>query len=392
MHCLRTNLYGNFFYIILSLFPIVVRITIARGNNSQANYGNDGRFPLVLNTWAFSEANKAAWKVLTESSSPSVGLDALVEGCSTCERLQCDGTVGFGGSPDENGETTLDAMIIDGATINVGAVGSLRKVKYASRVARLILEHTQHSLLVGSQASSFARMMGLPYESLNTLKSQQIWRNWHKNKCQPNYWNSVLPDAEKGCGPYRPEKDLKQEQHSKLTKTGTCNLDTESLIHNSKAEETCSDNNNKLLDKWHHDTIGMIVVDHNGNIFAGTSTNGATHKIPGRVGDSPIVGAGAYADNEVGAAVATGDGDILMRFLPSFLAVELMRNGKTPQEAGNESLHRIKRRYKFVKGALVVMDRWGNYSASCVGFVDGFPYMVSDLWGGSRIEKLQSCK
>lgn len=115
-------------------------------------------------------------------------IDALVEGCSVCEREQCDGTVGYGGSPDENGETTLDAMIMDGNTMNVGAVAALRDVKDAIAVARHVLENTKHTLLVGEQATDFAVMMGFQRESLQTERSREMWQQWKNNHCQPNFW------------------------------------------------------------------------------------------------------------------------------------------------------------------------------------------------------------
>ncbi|XP_065370401.1 putative N(4)-(beta-N-acetylglucosaminyl)-L-asparaginase GG24090 [Calliphora vicina] len=318
----------------------------------------ENKLPLIINTWAFEEANEAAWTSLQQGDS---ALDALVVGCTTCEEQQCDGTVGYGGSPDENGETTLDAMIMDGSNMNIGAVGGLRQIKSAAKVARMVLEHTQHTMLVGDAASNFAEMMGFRRESLTTPKSKQIWQDWHNNRCQPNFWLNVIPDATKQCGPYKP--------HNKWHKN-----DNERYSYK--------------VDQWNHDTIGMIAIDVTGKIFAGTSTNGARHKIPGRVGDSPIPGAGAYADNEVGAAVATGDGDIMMRFLPSLLAVEFLRVGLTPEEAAAKSMARIVKYYPHFSGALVVTDRWGNYSAACVG-IERFPYSIAFGETSTRVEYKQ---
>ena len=306
----------------------------------------DKKLPLVINTWAFQEANEAAWTTLLQGHT---ALDALVVGCTTCEEQQCDGTVGYGGSPDENGETTLDAMLMDGSNMNIGAVGSLRQIKSAAKVARMVLEHTKHTLLVGDAASNFAEMLGFRRESLTTPKSKKIWQDWRNNNCQPNFWLNVIPDESKHCGPYKPHNKWSSPREKRYY---------------------------YKVDQWHHDTIGMIVIDVKGNIFAGTSTNGATHKIPGRVGDSPIPGAGAYADNEVGAAVATGDGDIMMRFLPSLLAVEFLRQGLVPENAAVKSMQRILKFYPDFSGGLVVVDRWGNYSAACVG-LEQFPYSVA---------------
>ncbi|XP_071599328.1 N(4)-(beta-N-acetylglucosaminyl)-L-asparaginase isoform X2 [Heliangelus exortis] len=241
--------------------------------------------PLVINTWAFRKAAETAWRVLQLGGSE---LDAVEKGCGQCEIDQCDGSVGYGGSPDESGETTLDAMIMDGNTMEVGAVADLRRVKNAIGVARKVIEYTKHTLLVGESASLFAVRMGFPYEDLTTPKSLSLYSNWLNRSCQPNYWKNVVPDSSKSCGPYkRPEKVICKEEQTILQRSA----------HN-------------------HDTIGMVVIGVGGTVASGTSTNGAVHKISGRVGDSPIAGAGSYADSTAGGAAATGDGDIMMRFLP----------------------------------------------------------------------------
>lgn len=266
-----------------------------------------------------------------------------------CEREQCDGTVGYGGSPNEKGETTLDAMIMDGRTMNVGAVASLREIKDAIAVARHVLENTRHTLLVGEQATEFAVQMGFKREPLSTERSLQLNTEWKERDCQPNFWTNVLPDPSKTCGPYEPVgEDFYMKSPNDI---------------------------NSFFSSDNHDTIGMVAIDLTGNIAAGTSTNGAANKIPGRVGDSPICGSGAYADNKVGGAAATGDGDILMRFLPSFLAVEYMRNGAKPDLAGEKALMRIAQYYPAYVGAIVVVDKHGNYGAACHG-IDSFPFSV----------------
>ncbi|XP_061402093.1 N(4)-(Beta-N-acetylglucosaminyl)-L-asparaginase [Musca vetustissima] len=337
-----------------NLIPILIQLTtigIVVGIHSHTTT-QTGSLPLVISTWDFKEANEAAWNTLQAGGS---ALDSLVEGCTTCEDLQCDGSVGYGGSPDENGETTLDAMIMDGSNMNMGAVAGMKEIKTAAKVARLVLENTKHSLLVGEAATNFAVMMGMKRESLATEKSKAMHQKWLANACQPNFWVNVVPDSRKQCGPYRPNG----EAHS----------------HNEEGYYSYK------VDRFNHDTIGMIVIDKEGHVFAGTSTNGATYKIPGRVGDSPIPGAGAYADNEVGAAVATGDGDVMMRFLPSFLAVELMRGGLSPEEAAAQSMRRIARVYPSFSGGLVVGTRLGNFAAACVG-METFPYSVA--FGGTN--------
>ncbi|XP_056140361.1 N(4)-(beta-N-acetylglucosaminyl)-L-asparaginase [Lampris incognitus] len=316
--------------------------------------------PLVINTWAFRDAAAAAWRALQAGGGV---LDAVEIGCARCEAEQCDGSVGFGGSPDETGETTLDAMIMNGNTMEVGAVADLRKVKNAIGVARAVMERTDHTLLVGESATAFAESMGFIPEDLTTNKSMNIFTQWLKGNCQPNYRKNVIPDPSKYCGPYKPTATPEPSRRPRLTN-----------IHS-------------------HDTIGMIAVGEDGQVAAGTSTNGANHKVPGRVGDSPIAGAGAYADRSAGGAAATGDGDIMMRFLPSYLAVELMRAGADPSTACAMAISRIKRHYPQFFGAVICANTTGHYGAACnkrPGF-SRFHYMVSDSHTDPPLLKSVDC-
>lgn len=303
--------------------------------------------PLVINTWPFADATDAAWKALKSGGSV---LDAVEKGCARCEADQCDGSVGFGGSPDESGETTLDAMIMNGDTMEVGAVADLRRIKNAIGVARAVMERTTHTLLVGESASVFAENMGFTAEDLTTDKSLNIFLEWLKGSCQPNYRKNVFPDPAQHCGPYKPRATVSDKQ-----------MRRHANVHS-------------------HDTIGMIAMDQAGHVAAGTSTNGMTHKVPGRVGDSPIVGAGAYADSSVGGAAATGDGDVMMRFLPSYLAVEQMRAGADPSTACKTAISRIKRHYADFFGAIICANTTGHYGAACnkVAGFSRFSYMVSN--------------
>lgn len=309
--------------------------------------------PMVINTWNFTEANALAWRILQQSDG---GLrqtrNAVVEGCTKCEQRQCDGTVGYGGSPDEHGDTTLDAMVMDGSTMNVGAVAGIKNIRDAIRVARFVLERTTHTMLVGSSATDFAKAMGFRVESMVTPESKLMWEQWKATNCQPNFWHDVHPDPRMTCGPYEPKA-------SPLSRWKEDRARTEYRIG-----------------QQNHDTIGMIAIDVDHQIHVGTSTNGARYKIPGRVGDSPIPGAGGYADNDIGAAVATGDGDIMMRFLPTLLAVEAMREAKTPEQAALIAIGRIVKRHKDFSGAVIAVNRQGMYGAACYG-MSKFPYVVS---------------
>ncbi|KAK7503830.1 hypothetical protein BaRGS_00004953 [Batillaria attramentaria] len=325
--------------VVMNISSVIVFLAVLSSGSSQA------LLPLVINTWPFTNATAEAWETIEQRNSTPV--DAVVAGCRVCQTERCDGSVGYGGSPDEQGETTLDAMIMNGETFEVGAVGDLRRVKDAIGVARAVMDYSQHTLLAGESATSFALEMGFKEESLSTNSSVQMWLDWRSRNCQPNYRKSVIPNPTKSCGPYKPRPRLPTVRQ--------------------KASDSVGPDN--------HDTIGMVVIDEEGKIAAGTSTNGMDHKIPGRVGDSPIMGAGAYASSGIGGAAATGDGDIMMRFLPSFQAVSLLGQGVPPMDAAALSLKPISKHYPTFVGALIVADVHGKFGAACHG-ISEFHYSV----------------
>ncbi|PVD34684.1 hypothetical protein C0Q70_05961 [Pomacea canaliculata] len=288
----------------------------------------------------------ATWKVIGNEGGSN--LDAIVAGCRECQTQRCDGSVGYGGSPDER-------------TYEVGSVGSLRRVKDVIGVARAVMDYSQHTLLVGDAATRFAIEMGFKEENLSTNSSLQMWKDWENGRCQPNYRKNVSPDPRNNCGPYKPTSHSLKRQKS-----------------------------SEFVGKYNHDTIGMVVVDSRGNVAAGTSTNGLNHKIPGRVGDSPIVGAGAYAGNGLGGAAATGDGDIMMRFLPSFNAVMMLGQGMTPDVAAQKAIEPIVRYYPNFTGAIIVADTKGAFGAACHG-LDKFHFSVASPSTGKVLVMETSC-
>ncbi|GAB2265425.1 hypothetical protein Dimus_000482 [Dionaea muscipula] len=331
---------------LLSVLPVFLLLAVSMGIGDEVE--GIRKYPVVVSTWPFVDAVKAAWSAVDGGFS---AVDAVVEGCSACEDLRCDGTVGPGGSPDEDGETTLDALVMNGATMEVGAVAAMRYVKYGIRAARLVMQHTQHTLLVGEKASAFAISMGLPGPTnLSSSESVEKLSKWKENSCQPNFWRDVLPSN--GCGPYRPKGSY------------------------GFGEVTCppKESEASLINQHNHDTIAMAVIDKIGHVAVGTSTNGATFKIPGRVGDGPIAGSSAYADDEVGACGATGDGDIMMRFLPCYQVVESMRLGLEPKVAAEDAISRIARKYPKFVGALFAVNKDGVHAGACHGWT--FQYSV----------------
>lgn len=239
-------------------------------------------------------------------------------------------------------------------------MAAMRYVKDAIKAAKLVMEHTEHTLLVGEQASIFAISMGLPGPTnLSSTESTEKWQKWKSNSCQPNFRKHVSPVN--NCGPYHPI----------ITKSTIAESSCESYTDVIMPDFAKSNLNH--IDRGNHDTISMAVIDKAGRIAVGTSTNGATFKIPGRVGDGPIAGSSSYADDEVGACGATGDG-VMMRFLPCYQAVESMRQGMDPKQAARDAISRIARKYPNFVGAVFALNNKGVHAGACHGWT--FQYSV----------------
>ncbi|MEM9885182.1 MAG: N(4)-(beta-N-acetylglucosaminyl)-L-asparaginase [Bacteroidota bacterium] len=239
--------------------------------------------PTVISTWKNIKANEAAWAIIERNGR---ALNAVEAGAKVPEADPKDQSVGYGGRPDREGNVTLDACIMDEKG-NAGSVCYLQHIKHPISVARKVMEETPHVILAGQGALDFALEKGFKKENLLTEKSKKDWEKW-----------------------------------------------LETAAYQTKA-------NIEL-----HDTIGILALDQNGDLSGACTTSGMAYKLAGRVGDSPIIGAGLFVDNEVGAATATGVGEEVLKTVGSFLVVELMRQGKSPQEACEEAVKRIAKRQK----------------------------------------------
>jgi isoaspartyl peptidase/L-asparaginase-like protein (Ntn-hydrolase superfamily) len=306
----------------------------------------------AINTWSgdFSGATLTAHNTLASGGS---ALDGIESGCHYCEEHQCDTTVGFGNHPDTHGETSLDAMIMDGDTYDMGAVGYIRKYRDAIALARAVMWYTGHTFLVGDGAERFASEMGFTEHSATTENSKKIHETWKwQDHCQPNFYENI-PEAKEKCGPYN-------------VTLGASNKEKTSSLRIIKPLSSSQPHRDKLwqANKENHDTIGMITRDTSGKMACGTSTNGANHKVAGRIGDSPIPGAGCYVNSQVGGATATGDGDVMMRFLPSFYAVSLMEAGFSPKEACRQALGKITKVFPTFSGGLVCITTEGEHAGA----------------------------
>jgi N4-(beta-N-acetylglucosaminyl)-L-asparaginase len=297
----------------------------------------------VVSTWDFGiPANQAAWTVLGKGGKP---LDAVETGVLVPEADLHNHSVGRAGYPDRDGKVTLDASIMDGDG-RCGAVAALEHIAHPIKVARKVMEDTPHVLLVGDGALEFALQEGFKKEDLLTPESAKAWHEW-----------------------------LKQAKYTPVANSE--NIDYHRSLQNLGMPGG----------KNNHDTIGMLAVDANGHLAGACTTSGMAWKMHGRVGDSPIIGAGLYVDNEVGGATSTGVGEEVIRNAGSFLVVELMRQGRSPQEACEEAVRRIvKKRPEATKDMQVgflALRRDGECGAFAIQ--KGFTYAVCDAQQQDRL-------
>lgn len=303
--------------------------------------------PIVLSTWDFGrDANIAAWEVLKKGGR---ALDAVEAGVKVPEADPNIHTIGMGGYPDRDGHVTLDACIMDELG-NCGSVAALEHVTHAISVARLVMEKTPHIMLVGEGALQFALENGFQKENLLTPDAEKAWKEW-------------LKKAE-----YKPVINIENQSYGK---PGAASYVPG---HEDMAFSPLMLPGNV----YNHDTIGMVAMDANGNLSGACTTSGMAFKMRGRVGDSPIIGAGLYVDNEVGAATSTGVGEEVIRIVGSHLVVELMRQGYTPENACKEAVTRIVKkspeRAKGLQVGFLAVNKKGEHGAYCLQ--KGFSYAV----------------
>ncbi|MDH5474594.1 MAG: N(4)-(beta-N-acetylglucosaminyl)-L-asparaginase [Cyclobacteriaceae bacterium] len=273
--------------------------------------------PIVISTWNHGiMANKKAWETLSVGGK---ALDAVEKGVMEVENDPTGMSVGIGGRPDREGRVTLDACIMDEKS-RCGAVAFLQDIKNPVAVARKVMEETPHVMLTGQGAKQFALEKGFKEENLLTPASEKEWREWLK------------------ASKYKP-----------------------------------------VINVENHDTIGMLALDSNGDLSGSCTTSGAAYKLHGRVGDSPIIGAGLFVDNEIGAACATGLGEAVIRVAGSHLVVELMRQGHNPEEACKLAVERIISKHENMEGVQVgflALRKDGKYGGYSV--FKGFNYALTN--------------
>ena len=282
--------------------------------------------PLVVSTWNHGlAANEAAWRVIMEKGK---ALDAVEKGVNVSEADPAITSVGYGGMPDADGKVTLDACIM-GPDGKAGSVGCLEHILHPISVARKVMERTPHVMLTGKGALQFALDQGFEKTSLLTPEAKEAYRLWKKSGA------SYAPMA-----------------------------------------------------NWeNHDTIGLLALDVEGDLAGACTTSGMAFKHPGRIGDSPIIGAGLFVDNTVGAATATGEGEVVMRTLGSFLIVELMRNGLSPQQACEKGIQRLTDTVKIhpqMQVGYIAVSKTGEVGAYALR--PGFQYALQTSEGNRLID------
>jgi N4-(beta-N-acetylglucosaminyl)-L-asparaginase len=269
-----------------------------------------GITPLIITSRTNQTAQNAmetGWEILKAGGS---AVDAVEKAANVIEVDPEDTGVGYGGLPNEKGVVQLDASFMDGKTYSAGAVGCLENIKTPSSVAKRVMQHTDHVLLVGAGALEFAKAWGFKEEDLLTENARKIWLRWKEELNPADDWGvpEHLRNIRKSESYW---KDFPEVEH-------------------------------------HHGTVNVLAIDGNGDIAGCTSTSGLSFKLNGRVGDSPIIGAGLYVDNEVGAAGATGRGEDVIKSCASYYIVLKMKEGRTPQQACEDALIMIAEKYKKV--------------------------------------------
>jgi len=270
--------------------------------------------PLLIATWKNEKATIAGWNKLMETGK---ALDGVEAGARIPEADPNDTSVGYGGYPDRDGHVTLDACIMDHLG-NAGSVTFLEGIMHPISVARAVMEKTPHVMLSGAGALKFALDQGFKVENLLTESSKKAWEEWKKES------------------KYEPVINIER-----------------------------------------HDTIGLLGIGKAGEIAGACTTSGLAFKMHGRVGDSPIIGGAVFCDDEVGGACATGLGEFVMKTLGSFLIVELMRQGKSPQQACEEAVMRIVKRYKYKEFQIgyLAINKKGEHGAYAIQ--KGFNYTIT---------------
>jgi N4-(beta-N-acetylglucosaminyl)-L-asparaginase len=312
-------------------------------------------------------------------------LDAAIRVVKGPEDDPNDDTVGLGGLPNEEGVVELDACCMHGPTRRAGSVGGVRNIKNVALVSKAVMEHTGHVMLVGDGAERFAVAMGFPRENLLTERSRKIWLLWKEYHSTDDWWGPGMSDPGWTPPTISPQAELWQERIQRLEeRAGQLGIEPEfrmAAVHRVLIPPT--------------GTIHCSALNDKGEISGVTTTSGLAFKLPGRCGDSPIIGAGCYTDQDVGSAGATGSGEENIKVAGAHTIIENMRRGMSPRESGLDALKRIARNYnndmgklKFVDMTYYILRKDGAYAGVSLweGYSEHHPHQIAVHDGTRRSE------
>ncbi len=342
------------------------------GQQGHASASDAPKRPIIIcahNGYAYVEA---AYSFLKSGGDT---LDAAIRVVKGPEDDPNDDSVGLGGLPNEEGVVELDACCMHGPTRRAGSVGGVRNIKNVSMAAKAVMEHTGHVMLVGEGAERFAVALGLPRENLLTERSRKIWLLWKETHSDRDWWGPGMADPRwrPPAAESKPQAEFWQERIQRLQQRAA-DLGIEPEFQLAAVRRMLFPPTG---------TIHCSVLNEKGEMSGITTTSGLAFKLPGRCGDSPIIGAGCYTDQDVGSAGATGAGEENIKIAGAHTIVENMRHGMSPQEAGMDALKRIVRNYNGDMTKLHYMDmtyyilrKDGAYAGVCLweGYSPGHPH------------------
>ncbi len=302
------------------------------------NGGGAAAEPVVIASANGLEAVKKAGTIIEDGGDT---LDAVIAGVNLVENDPEDTSVGYGGLPNEDGVVELDSCVMHGPTCRAGSVAALRNIKTPSRVAKVVMDRTDHVMIVGEGALRFARAHGFEEVNLLTDKARKIWLRWKETMSDRDDW--IAP-------PEVPDGDSRSSARTEVPFT--------------------------------YGTINCCAVNAAGDLSGVTTTSGLSYKIPGRVGDSPIIGAGLYVDNKIGAAGSTGRGEAVIKTCGAHTVVEGMRNGLSPIEACLAALRRIVE--TTTEKRLLRQDGRPNFDVKFYAIAQDGRYGAASIWSGAR--------
>ncbi|MDE2661751.1 MAG: N(4)-(beta-N-acetylglucosaminyl)-L-asparaginase [Gemmatimonadota bacterium] len=342
----------------------------ASASGSRPSLSSSGRAttPMMITSHTNDTGRRAAaasWQIL---SGGGTAMDAVERGANIIELDPDETSVGWGGLPNAEGVVQLDASVMDGATYNAGSVAGIEGIRTPASVARLVMERTDHVMLIGDYAQRFAVGFGFEVQELMTPKSREIWLRWRERLSDTDDWGPPdhlrrPRDGSDGGG-----LDEAEQWAELLDLPGRDGPDRDYVLAEA------------LLHRY--GTTNVLAVDAQGNVSGITTTSGLAWKVPGRVGDSPIIGAGLYVDNDIGAAAVTGRGEDVIKSCAGYYVVSRMGAGRTPQQACEDAVAMIRHKYRSVNPDFIPSEKFvainkdGDYGCAWMPFRDTPPRMT----------------